>query len=79
MDLLIKTYKRLLDDLKPGEVDYIYHDPVQWVVREFYNDLKALAKKDNMLDIKFEYSYVSDVYFIKVTKINNSANILKEL
>lgn len=76
---LIKTYQRLLDDLKPGEVDYICHDPVQWVVREFYNDLKALAKKDNMLDIKFEYSYVSDVYFIKVTKINNSVNILKEL
>lgn len=79
MDLVNKTYQRLLDELKPGEIDYVYHDPVQWRVREFYNDLKALAKKDNMLDIKFEYSYVSDVYFIKVTKINNSINILKEL
>lgn len=76
---LVETYKRLLDDLKPGEIDYICHDPVQWRVLEFYTDLKALAEKDNMLDIKFEHSYISDVYFIKVTKINNSANILKEL
>lgn len=73
------AYKNSLNNLKLGEVDYILHDPRKWFVQNAYSELKALADKDNMLNVEFQYSYTSDVYFIKVTKLNNSTNILKEI